>query len=274
MILINHFKISAVLLMIFLFLPEHLLGQENGELKANLIAHRGGVVDEQRAENSASAIEEAIHRGYRMLEVDLRKSRDGRIVVHHDPTFESDYGYSGAVEEMDWGEIQQLRSKKDGHRPLLFEEVAHRVEGRAGLMLDVKGNDYGDDYYKKIEQVLNRYNLLLDTFILSGSEAQEFFKNKASLSAGFDTLIEESKKGVEVNNVYHLFELGSNLDRSMIEKANELDVTVVAAINVFRYRQADEDVWEAARDDINRLMDLGVRYYQVDSFYEPLFYSK
>ncbi|MCG2590146.1 glycerophosphodiester phosphodiesterase [Rhodohalobacter sulfatireducens] len=274
MILFNRFKISPLLLTILLILPGHLHGQENGELKANLIAHRGGVVDEHRAENSASAIKEAIKRGYRMLEVDLRKSRDGRIVVHHDPTFESDYGYSGAVAEMDWSEIKELRSKKDGHRPLLFEEVAKLAEGQVGLMLDVKGNDYGKDYYQKIEQILVRFNLLLDTFILSGSEAQSYFKNKASLSAGFDKLIEQSKKGVDVKNLYHLFELGSNLDHAMIEKANELGVTVVAAINVFRYRQADEDVWDAARDDIERLMDLGISYFQVDSFYEPLFYSK
>lgn len=274
MILFNRFKISPLLLTILLILPGHLHGQENGELKANLIAHRGGVVDEHRAENSASAIKEAIKRGYRMLEVDLRKSRDGKIVVHHDPTFESDYGHPGAVAEMDWSEIKELRSKKDGHRPLLFEEVAQKAGGRVGLMLDVKGNDYGEDYYKEIEQIVAQQNLLSDTFVLSGLEAQAYFKNKASLSAGFDRLIEESKNGVDVKNVYHLFELGSNLDQSIIEKANELGVTVVAAINVFRYRQAGEDVWEGARRDVERLMDLGVRYYQVDSFYEPLFYSK
>ncbi|NBC02510.1 MAG: hypothetical protein GVY20_02280 [Bacteroidetes bacterium] len=274
MILISHFKILATLLMILMFLPGHLHGQEQGELNANLIAHRGGVVDEQRAENSASAIEEAIQRGYRMLEVDLRMSRDGKIVVHHDPTFDSDYGHPGAVAEMTWSEIKELRSKKDGHRPLLFEEVAQKSAGRVGLMLDIKGNDYGEDYYKEIEQILVQQNLLSNTFVLSGSEAQAYFKNKASLSAGFDRLMEESKNGVDVKNVYHLFELGSNLDQSMIEKANELGVTVVAAINVFRYQQAGTDVWEGARQDVERLMDLGVRYYQVDSFYEPLFYSK
>ena len=274
MIFFNRFNISSVLLILLIILPGHLFGQDHGELKANLIAHRGGVVDEQRAENSASAIDVAIERGYWMLEVDLRKSLDGEIIVHHDPTFEKDYDYSGVVAEMTWNDIKQLRSNKDGHRPLLFEEVAHRAEGQAGLMLDVKGNDYGEDYYKKIEQILIRYNLLSDTSILSGAEAQAYFKNKTSLSAGFDKLIEESKKGVDVKNVYHLFELGSDLNPLMIKKANELGVTVVAAINVFRYRQAGTDVWEGARQDVERLLALGVRYYQVDSFYEPLFYAK
>lgn len=274
MIFHNRFPFAFILLMLVWILPGDLIGQDHGELKAHLIAHRGGVVDEQRAENSASAIREAVERGYWMLEVDLRKSGDGRIIVHHDPTFEKDYGDSRAVATMDWDEINDLGSKKEGHRPLLFEEVAQMVEGRANLMLDVKGNDYGEDFYKKIEQILNQYNLLQETLILSGSEAQTYFKNKGSLSVDFKTLIQESKRGVDVKNVYHLFELGSNLDQSMIKKADELGVKVVAAINIFRYQQAGIDIWEGARLDVERLMALGVRYYQVDSFYEPLFHPE
>jgi hypothetical protein len=50
--------------------------QPNAEV-IKLIAHRGGVVDKQRAENNLPAIQEAIHRGYWMLEVDIRESKEG-----------------------------------------------------------------------------------------------------------------------------------------------------------------------------------------------------
>ena len=56
-----------------------------------LIAHRGGVVDTTRVENNVDAIEEAIARNYFMLEVDIRESRDGQLVVHHDSTFSRFY---------------------------------------------------------------------------------------------------------------------------------------------------------------------------------------
>jgi len=42
-----------------------------------LIAHRGGVVDAGRPENSPGAVQAAIHQGYWMIEVDIRQSRDG-----------------------------------------------------------------------------------------------------------------------------------------------------------------------------------------------------
>ncbi len=51
-----------------------------------LIAHRGGVVDAERPENSAEAITAAIERGYWMIEVDVRRTKDGEPVLHHDST--------------------------------------------------------------------------------------------------------------------------------------------------------------------------------------------
>jgi hypothetical protein len=47
-----------------------------------LIAHRGGIVDESHAENSPGSIEAAIKRGYWMLEVDIRRTRDGEPILH------------------------------------------------------------------------------------------------------------------------------------------------------------------------------------------------
>ena len=55
------------------------------ELK--IIAHRGGVVGEEFAENSPAEIEAAVERGYWMVELDIRESRDGRLVVYHDEDF-------------------------------------------------------------------------------------------------------------------------------------------------------------------------------------------
>src|SRR5690625_6725321 len=44
------------------------------ELLVKLIAHRGGIVNENGIENSRAAMEEAIRRGYWMLEIEDRKS--------------------------------------------------------------------------------------------------------------------------------------------------------------------------------------------------------
>ncbi len=102
-----------------------------------IIAHRGGVVDAKHPENSLAALNEAVRRGYWMMEMDIQESKDGRIVVHHDD-FEQSYGVKRWPREMIWDEISKLRSKEDGSRPLEFHEYAAACKGRTQLMVDIK----------------------------------------------------------------------------------------------------------------------------------------
>ncbi len=78
-----------------------------------IIVHRGGVVGDEHAENSPAAIEAAIGRGYWMLEVDIRESKDGKLVVHHDPDYDDFYGDPRLPAEMTWAEIEQLPTSRD-----------------------------------------------------------------------------------------------------------------------------------------------------------------
>jgi glycerophosphoryl diester phosphodiesterase len=76
-----------------------------------LIAHRGGIVDTLHAENSPGSIQAAIDRGYWMLEVDIRRTKDGEPILQHDPDFKRFYEDARRVEDMTWAEVQRLRSK-------------------------------------------------------------------------------------------------------------------------------------------------------------------
>ena len=49
-----------------------------------LIAHRGGVVEDRFPDNSASAIQAAVERGYWGIEIDIRETKDGVLVMRHD----------------------------------------------------------------------------------------------------------------------------------------------------------------------------------------------
>ncbi|TVQ04548.1 MAG: hypothetical protein EA359_06085 [Balneolaceae bacterium] len=251
--------------------PEMLKGQQPENPDVFLIAHRGGVVDEDHAENSRAAMLSAIERGYWMLEVDIRETRDGRAILHHDADFLRFYNDPRRVEEMDWNEIKQLRSYIDGDRPILFSEAAELAAGRTKLMLDVKGNDLSEGFYREIEEALIRHGLVETTYILSSAQAKEYFYDRTSHSIGFNGMVEAANAGEDVSGRYHLFMLASQLTEEMIKKADELNVVVVAAVNEFRYVQAGQDTWEGAKQDVERLLSLGVQYYQIDSVYEPLF---
>src|SRR5690625_6485150 len=89
----------------------------------NVSARGGDIVNENGIENSRAAMEEAIRRGYWMLEIDLRKTKDGRIILHHDSNFERYYDEPRSVSELTWEEIQEFSSEVGGSGPLLFEEV-------------------------------------------------------------------------------------------------------------------------------------------------------
>ncbi len=258
-----------VLLLLFVAL-QSVSAQSYFDQELLLIAHRGGVVDSLHAENSSAAAKEAIRRGYQMLEVDLRETADGREILHHDTDFMRYYNHPGLVSDMTWDEIKLLRSEIDGSRPILFAELAEIVAGKADLMLDIKGNDYSESFYREVDDALREYGLMETTFILGGNQAKEVFP-ELSHSIGYAPLIRAAEHGEDVGKKYHLFMLASQLDAEIVQKAFDLGVMVVAAVNEFRYKDAGQDVYEYARRDIERLRELGVTSFQIDSMYEAFF---
>jgi glycerophosphoryl diester phosphodiesterase len=85
------------------------------------IAHRGDPVAQR--ENTLAAFGAAIAQGAAMLELDLRRSRDGHIVVLHDPTLERLWGLDAAIADLDLAEVRQL-GQGDERIPTLAELLA------------------------------------------------------------------------------------------------------------------------------------------------------
>lgn len=69
-------------------------------------AHRGSRV--LWPENTAEAFQGAVDLGYRYIETDVRITRDGVVVVFHDPTLERTTNGTGPVDQWGLKELQQL----------------------------------------------------------------------------------------------------------------------------------------------------------------------
>jgi len=231
-----------------------------------LIAHRGGVVDDARPENSAAALQEAIRRGYRMVETDVDESRDGRLVVHHG-SFQWSYGDPNTPAALTWERIQALRARQDGSRPLEFREYAARLKGRIRIMIDTKGTSHPAGFYDSMERTLRENALLDDAWFIGLEEARRHFKGKARVSISAGGLRKALEAGEPVARLYFLFERGRKLDGETIELASRAGVPVVASINEFHYSSL-HDPLQAAEADIQRLRRLGVVIFQIDSIYE------
>lgn len=235
------------------------------ERPVRLIAHRGGVVDAQRPENSAGALQEAVRRGYWMVEMDIQESKDGHLVVHHDDFLES-FGDRRNPGEMTWDEIRRLRAQEDNSRPLEFLEYAPLCRNRIELMIDTKEPSHPPRFYAEMEQALRANGLLAGAYFIGTAEARAYFKGKARISADRDELGRALRAGEDTARLYFLFEHGRTLDEGGLKLAKRAGVPAVASINDFHY--AGMDHMKAAHADILRLRALGLINFQIDSIYD------
>jgi myo-inositol-1(or 4)-monophosphatase len=102
---------------------------------ARVTAHRG---DSSRfRENTLPAIRFAIAAGADFVEIDVRVSRDGKVVVLHDSTLLRLWGLDRAVDDVDLDEIQRL-GFGDERIPLLSEVLELFRDCSATLLVDME----------------------------------------------------------------------------------------------------------------------------------------
>ena len=128
--------VILIILGIWLFLIGTRNRKEMEKFKSVHYAHRG-LHNSERAENSMSAFKAAVEAGYG-IELDIRLSKDGRLVVFHDDTLDRVCGREGKVIEFTAEELSgfSLNGTDDGVP--LFSDVLAMVDGRVPLLVEIK----------------------------------------------------------------------------------------------------------------------------------------
>ncbi len=98
------------------------------------------------SENSLEAIEACIAAGIDMVEIDVRATSDGQLVLMHDATVDRMTDGSGRVEDMDWAEVSRLRLRQEQGRGSAltdrriprFEDALRVAKGRILINVDAK----------------------------------------------------------------------------------------------------------------------------------------
>ena len=233
-----------------------------------LIAHRGGVVDSTYTENGLPALLAAIKRGYKMVEVDLRLTKDSMLIIQHDNNFKRYYGVNRAVTEMTWEEISKLRSDKDGCKVLCFEEVLQHCAGKLEVMIDnkIEGND--TVLFSRVVNLLKQYHLDKNALMIGTDESTYFFTGKIKLSCTRRQLEDNMQKPGYSSAHYYLF--GADLTKDDIDWAKKKNIMAVGVVNEWRYKRSKATNEEIGKD-IRRLKDTGLIYFQIDSMYDRFF---
>jgi glycerophosphoryl diester phosphodiesterase len=119
--------------------------------KVIVIAHRGNHVNVP--ENTIAACKEAITSGADYVEVDLRTTKDGHLVVIHDATVDRTTNGTGKVSAMTLAEIKRLQvfnQNKKTHRIPEFREILALCKNKINIYLDSKEADAAEAW-KQIE---------------------------------------------------------------------------------------------------------------------------
>lgn len=110
-----------------------------GEGKIAICAHRG--FRKRAPENSLESVTDAVEGGFDAVEVDVRESKDGVLVLMHDETVDRTTTGSGAVSSFTLDEIQKLEFKRGkGFQLPTLDRVLSVAAGRIVVYIDIKSD--------------------------------------------------------------------------------------------------------------------------------------
>ncbi|WP_159468487.1 glycerophosphodiester phosphodiesterase family protein [Dyadobacter sp. 3J3] len=120
--------------------------------KLIVIAHRGNHVNVP--ENTLASIDEAIKYGVDYVEVDLRTTKDGHLIIHHDGTVDRATNGKGKINEHTMAEIKKLQvfnHNKKIYRIPEFRDVLKLCKNKINIYLDFKDADVAQTW-KQIQE--------------------------------------------------------------------------------------------------------------------------
>src|SRR5260221_8448451 len=154
---------AIVLALAWVFAAAPALSQGTAASLVAVAAHRGGAL--LWPENSLLAFRNAVSLGADYLEFDVHLSKDGEVVVIHDPTLDRTTTGVGPVRERTLAELKTLRLKDRAGMvteepiPTLDEVVAVAAGGKRRMLLEIKPDERRQRYpgiEEKVAAVLHR----------------------------------------------------------------------------------------------------------------------
>ena len=135
--------VALLALWLFLIAPGRSSRAARAPFEGRSFAHRGLYeLDQSVPENSLPAFQRAVEGGYG-AELDVQRTRDGRIVVFHDDTMERACGVHKAIRDLTFEELQAFPLFGTDERVPLFSDVLRIFDGRQPLIVELK---YGPDW--------------------------------------------------------------------------------------------------------------------------------
>lgn len=240
------FTISIIIL-IYLLL-QTLAFYPNNKEKANkffakgnfplVIAHGGAKLE--YPENTIYAFEKNVERGVDVLEIDLRLTKDDKLITHHNATIDETSDHQGLVRDYTYSELlnfnfgyhfvdykgeRNFTQKQDRVVPALIEDLFKKYQGKVLFILEIK--DKGDDGIKAaklLQDLIVKYHLQQDVCVASfNQEALDAFDYDGLIKSATEAKIKPFVYGAYLGYDFATQFKASGLQLPMNEKGISLD---------------------------------------------------
>lgn len=167
-------KVNTKFLMLLpaaFFYFQTVLAQKNLPAQG-ICAHRGAM--DTHPENTIAAFKEAIRLQVQMIELDVRLTKDNRLVILHDEKVDRTTNGTGKIGDLTLQQVRQLDAGSwkspgfKGEKILTFSEALAVMPDNIWLNVHLKG---GGKLGKKVAEVLIKENKQHQAFLACGTEA-------------------------------------------------------------------------------------------------------
>jgi len=118
-----------------------------------IVAHRGG--KEFFHENTLEAFKNAIELGAQYYELDIRMTKDKKVVCFHDPDIQNK-----KITDITYEELKKL----SGIKVPLFKEALKLTNGKIKLLCEIKETGYEKEAIKQIKEDFNLDDVIVVSF--------------------------------------------------------------------------------------------------------------
>ncbi|MGG3000562.1 glycerophosphodiester phosphodiesterase [Bacillus licheniformis] len=145
-----------------------------------MIAHRGA--SELEPEHTLRSYSRAIKDGADFIEIDLRMTKDGKLVAFHDEDVSRTTDGKGNIENLSLKHVKELRTEKD-QQVLTLEEIFKKYGDSTKYYIETREGSKGRLVMeKKLIDILNRYKLLENNQVIIQSFSAKSLKKVRKLN--------------------------------------------------------------------------------------------
>lgn len=202
--------------------------------KPDITAHRG---DSKHApENTLAAIKLAVDNEADIVEIDIRQTKDGELILMHDESLKRTAGVNKKVGELTLKELKEIdigsffSEEYSGERiPTLDEVLTYAVEEEVFLNIEIKTASKDTDIVEKLVEKLEEYEFV-DNCVVASSN-YNVIKKLDAINDDIETVLImymalgsiDALEGVDIYSVRHNF-----ITADMVKSAHKNGIKIYA----------------------------------------------